>query len=464
MRPRGGDLTSGASPPGRDVIALLTAYLAFLLLVPAKWIVGPIGAAGTPAAIVGLAAAWWWLLGRLNPAGKLDVAAQPVRVAILTHGFVMALSYGLMWLRPLTELEINGAHRQLIGLVAISGTALLAADGILSRRHLDVLLRRLVMLGSAVAAIGAVQFFTGLDPVQLIRIPGLRLNHELLSIGGRSIFNRPFSTMAHPIEFGVVMAVLLPIALHFAFEARSAREKRLWWPCAILIAMAIPLSVSRSGVLGALIALPILGLAWSWRRRLNVAVAALAFTAATWVTVPGLVGTLRNLFMRAGDDPSIQARTERVPKVLELLSDHPWFGRGVGTFSIEDYFLVDNQYFVSAIEVGVVGLVAIVGMLMTGVVVARAVYRRSSNSVDRHLAVALSSSLAVVLVSIFTFDAFFYQTFTGLMFLALGCLGALWRFSVVGAQEPAVAYRAATGASLQRGGAGSDTEPGGPQV
>lgn len=429
----------------RDAVSILTVYLVLLMLIPAQWIVGPIGAAGTPAALVGLCAAWWWLAARLNPQWGLDVGPQPARVAILGHGWYMILTYGLMWLRPLTELEVNGAHRSLIALVALSGVALMTADGITTRERLDTLLRRLVVLGAIVAAIGAVQFVTGFDPVGLIRIPGLRMNQQILGVGGRSIFNRPFSTTLHPIELGVVLAMILPLALHFGFLARTREEKRRWWACVGLIAMGIPMSVSRSGILGVMVALPVLALAWSWRRRLNFAAGTVAFTAFTWAVIPGLVGTLRGLFTGIEDDPSIQARTERVPRMLELLAERPWFGRGVGTYSIEDYFLLDNQYYVSAIEVGILGVVVILALLFTGIAMGRAVYRRAWDPVDRHLAMALASAVVVVVVSIFTFDAFFYQIFSGLMFVTIGCLGALWRLAA--APEPA---RAVTVPSEER--------------
>lgn len=422
----------------RDVVSLLTIYLVFLLMIPAQWIVGPIGAAGTPAALVGLFGAWWWVAGRLNPAWGLDLGPQPARVAILAYGWFMLLTYGLMWLRPLTGLEVNGANRALIGLAATAGVALLAADGITSRERLDTLLRRLVVLGAVVAAIAVVQFFTAFDPVRLIQIPGLRLNHQIVGISGRSIFNRPYSTTLHPIELSVVLAILLPLALHFAFVARTRADRLRWWPCVGLIAIGIPMSVSRSGIVGVVLGMSVLMLAWSWRRRLNVAAGAIAFTAFTWATIPGLVGTLRGLFTGLEDDPSIQARTERVPRMLELLIQRPWFGRGIGTYSVDDYFLLDNQYYVSAIEVGVVGVVVIVAFLFTGLAIAGGVYRRAADPADRHLAVALAAAVVVVVVSIFTFDAFFYRIFSGLMFLTIGCLGALWRLAP-GPELPAAA-------------------------
>lgn len=426
-----------------DVATVLTVYVALLLLIPAHWVVGPIGAAGTPAALVGLFVAWWWLVSRVSPPWPLDRGPQPIRVVLLLHGGLMVLTYGLMWLRPLTELEISGAHRSLIGLAALSGVALITADGIATRRRLDALLRRVVALGAVMAAVGLVQFFVGFDPVQYLQIPGLRANHEILGIGARSIFNRPFSTTLHPIEFGVALAMLLPLALHVALHASTRRQAQVWWLCLGLIAMGIPTSVSRSGILGAVVALPFLAIAWSWRRRLNVAVGAVVFTGFTWAVVPGLVGTLRSMFTGTEYDPSVQARTERVPRVLELVNEYPWLGRGTGTYSVEDYLLLDNQYYVSAIEVGVVGVTVIVALLLTGVAVGIAVHRRAAEAESRHLGMALAAGLVVALVSIFTFDAFFYQIFSGLLFLTLGCLGALWRLTADERPTPARSASAA---------------------
>ncbi|HEX2029449.1 MAG TPA: O-antigen ligase family protein [Nitriliruptorales bacterium] len=410
--------------PRLSAEVLLTVYLGCLYLISAKWVVAPFGAVGTPAILVGLVAATVWLTGRLLPDVFPAPSGHPVRTAVLLHAWIMGIGWVVAQLRPLTELETNGANRAMISLVALSGVALLTADGVRDRAHLDRLLRRLTVLAAVISAIGVVQFATGWDLVARVPIPGLQLGGDIKTVGSRGSFNRPYGTTQHPIELSVVLAMCLPIALHYALT--EGRRRRSRWVVTGLIAAGIPLTVSRSGVVAAAAALITLGFAWPWRRRLQAMGATVGFIALNWMFVPGLIGTFRKLFLQTEDDPSIQARLARRPKVMELFGESPWFGRGYGTFSVDDYFILDNQYYKSLIEGGVVGILAIAALLLTGIAICVAL-RRSIDRSSAHLAQALAAALLAVAVSIATFDAFFYRLFTGTMFFVLGCAGALWR-------------------------------------
>ena len=74
--------------------------------------------------------------------------------------------------------------------------------------------------------------------------------------------------------------------------------------------------------------------------------------------IPGLIGTLRNLFLAigAGSDSSAQSRTIAFQHAAPLISAHPLFGQGFGTFLPNILFYTDDQYLNSLIEIGAVGL------------------------------------------------------------------------------------------------------------
>src|SRR5581483_10549910 len=161
-----------------------------------------------------------------------------------------------------------------------AGIALLACDGIADRARFDVLVRRLVAAGGLVAAFGVYQFFTLYD-INTISVPLLTRNQKVADVVERSIFHRVAGTASHPIEFGVVMAMLLPLALHLALF--SERGKRLrWWLASGVIALAVPL----------VIIVP----TWPprWRRR-GILIGG-TFAVAVRVAIPGLVGTVTSLF------------------------------------------------------------------------------------------------------------------------------------------------------------------------
>lgn len=416
--------------PRLDVTAFLSVWIALLVGISANQVVPGLGAIGSPAHLWALLAAILCVSGWLLPGSGLDRGRHPVRVLLFIYFASGVLSFAVAMSRSLSELETTGAYRALLTTFAMVGLASLVADGVKNRERLDTLLRRLVGGLTFVSVIGILQFVTGL-PWQF-SVPGLTWNADLVGVGARSIFNRPMSTAMHPIELSVVTAAALPIAIHYALYADTRRRRRNMATAAILIGIAMPLAVSRSGILALFVALGVLAIGWSWRRRLNALLVALVAVPVMWAAVPGLVGTFLSLFGNQRFDPSIQARIERGPLVMALVRERPWFGIGSGTFSVEEYFLLDNQVRVTMIETGIVGLVVLGLLLVGGIAVASIVARVPDvDPSAAHLGQAVAAAIAGLSISLFTFDALFYRILTGTLFLLLGVAGALWRFARV---------------------------------
>lgn len=410
-----------------DPTTILTIFLVATFGVSAHWIIRPLGAVGQPSLLVGLACMWWWGATKVLPDSGLDRRQQPIRTALLAYGWFFACGYAIAHTRPLTSLEGSGSVRALILLASLIGIALLAADGIGDRSRLDALLHRMVSGATFMGIIGLVQFFSGFDPSSSIRPPLLGLNRDVVSIGIRSNFNRPFGTALHPIEFGVVLGALLPLALHYALHRPSGSNRRLAWLRVAIIAGAVPTSLSRSGIISLAVGLTTLLVVWGWRRRAEGILVGGAFAVMMWVVIPGLLGSIRSLFTSIEYDPSYQARIDRVPRVVELWSQRPFLGRGYGTYSPQDYFLLDNEFYRTLIESGVLGVLVLTAMLLVALAVARGVSRRSRDPATRHLSQAMAAGVLAIAASIPTFDAFFYRILTGVLFLVIGCIGALWR-------------------------------------
>jgi O-antigen ligase len=107
----------------------------------------------------------------------------------------------------------------------------------------------------------------------------------------------------------------------------------------------------------------------------------------------------------------------------------PISGRGFGTF-LPSYHILDNQYLMTAIEAGLLGVTALVLLLLTGVFTARGVRRRIKDPDARDLAQCLAASAAVAVCTFATYDELSFPMSTGLTFLVLGAIGALWRMYV----------------------------------
>jgi O-antigen ligase len=406
----------------RDATTVLTVVAAALFLIPSGLVVGPLGAAGRPAMLLGLLCLWWWVHDRMLIDGPGARGLQPVRVAGVVFVLSVAASYAAAFVRPIDDVEASSADRAVLVVLGLVGVLFLAADGLLSRHRLDVLVARVCTLAAGIAAIGIMQFVLGWDLSGLFRLPFLTEHGDLLEVQERSDFRRVASTAAHPIEFGVVLSMTLPLALHRALHTRRPAA----WATVALIAAAIPMSISRAGTLALAIAFVTMWASWPGRLRVRAAVTALAFGVVMRVLVPGLLGTIRSLFENLLGDESVKGRTADYARVGEFITEAPLFGRGFGTFIPTRYFYLDNQYLGLLIDVGIVGTVAFVALLVVGVSVARGA-RRGADPETRSLGQALAAGILAAMVTAATFDLFAFSMVSSLLFLQMGCAGALWR-------------------------------------
>ncbi len=416
-----------------DPTWMICTYIAILLVVPSPLVIGPLGSAGSPANMMGLACLLLWASGRFLPGG-MAWGFNPVRWAVIGFAMAMVAGFAAGALRPLTSIEVTGSDRAVMQVLGFVGVALLAADGIGSLEQLNRTIRRLVNMTTALAAAGILQFYTAIDVAKFVKIPGLTPAippEASFALQERAGLRRVVATTSHPIEFGVVLAMVLPIAFHLALTAND-KERRARWVSLGLIGFAIPLSLSRSAILGMVCSTFMLWCGWSWSRKKAAIKIGIAYLAATKLLVNGLLGTIRGMFLTMFNDPSYQGRTMDYGKVGQLFGQRPWFGRGLGTFDPRIYFYLDNQYLGTLIETGIVGLVAMAVLFLIGLFTARSVYRMcrlAGLTKLGELGRALAASMFVVITSFITFDALGFRMVAGTLFVLLGLTGAAWRIA-----------------------------------
>jgi polysaccharide biosynthesis protein PslJ len=435
IRPRPAE---GARSRSNTVVTLLTVYLVLLMAIPSSLVVGPLGGAGAPAGIFGVVLLGWYLISWQHPLLPLDTGRQPIRVAGLAFACVTLAAYVSANRVPMSTLEKNGADRGLIMMAGWMGVLLLTADGIDREERLATVLRRIVIGATAMAAVGIVEFFTGLSFAKYIVIPGLSVHTQVTGLLNVEGLARATSTASQPLELAAVLAICLPIAIHQARFAPPERQRRRWIQVGI-IAIAMPMTVSRSAVLVLLILAIVLLPTWTKNYR-SVAYRALACALiAAWLAEPNVLGSFGNLFGSIGTDTSVTSRTAAYSSAVSLVSAHPWFGQGFQTFFPQTYFFVDNQYLTSLIETGFTGALSLIALFGTGWYVARSARRTTGDVQTRDLLQCLAASIAAAAVSFATFDALSFVIAPGLTFLMLGCAGAAWRLTR--ARQPGPAPR-----------------------
>ena len=427
----------------RDVTGVLLGLIVLVFAVPSILVFQPLGAGATPAALLGTVLFLWWASTRLlGEDGAIPrVGVRPIHWALLFFGAALLLSNWAGNFHARSALETSSADRAVLIVMAWAGVALTAADGLVSRRSIDRVLHALVVGAAALSVVGLLQFFFGLDIARFVSVPGLTPRNDLAFIQERSIFRRVAGTAGHPIEFGVTLAMILPLAVHFVVAPGRDRLRRDV-VYLVLIAAAIPMTLSRSATLGMAVAGGVLFAGWNGAQRRAALVAVPLFAVVMRLFVPGLLGTIRSLFLNLGNDPSIEGRTDDYAYVQPFFVQSPVVGRGWGTFIPEQYTTLDNQYLLQAVETGVIGVLALLTLFVVGFSCSRGVRLRASDEQTRHLGQALAASIAVVAVTLVTFDGFSFPMVTLTAFLVLGVTGALWRLTV--AEHGMVVHRART--------------------
>jgi hypothetical protein len=433
-------------------VMVVCVYVALLLGIPSVLIFRPLGSPGTPANMLGMVALTWWAcatIGGQNPVRGLN----PIRISAALIACAVLLAYangtGSGWFAPpavrsgidnwtllaptvdeVTAVVSKAADRGLLSVVGWLGILLLASEGMRSWRDIDTVVNWISALGSFMAGLGIIQFFTGLDIAGLYVIPGLSPNSDFGAVASRSVLNRVASTAAHPIEYGVVLAAIFPIVLHrtiFRWGERWALTPTF------LIGLGMFLSVSRGAVVAMLAALLVLLIGWPARWKLR-ALAIMPFAiVGLRLAIPGLVGTLLSFFVNADKDPSVEGRTQDYAAVHLLWHEHLWFGRGLFTFVPQYFRILDNEYLLLLVELGAIGLGMFVVALLIGYFCARATHHHAPDPRSRNIGLSISAGLFGLLVAHATFDGLGFPMAAGITFLLTGLGGATWRLTREGA-------------------------------
>lgn len=408
-----------------DAVSVLTVYLVLVVAVPSSLRIPALGAAGTPSGIWGLGCFLLWCVTRAQGARGGDRAPY-VRVATLVLLTAGLASWTAAMLRPLPPLEANGADLGLLRLVAFAGVVLLTADLVAPPARLVTLQRRLVVGVALLALLGLAQFVTGEALVDRISIPGLVSSQEFSGVADRGGFTRSAGTAMTALEYSFVLAAVFPLALTLAFFDRDRSLLRRAAP-PLLVGAALITSVSRSGVIGLVVGCLVMLLTWPPAvRRTMLALAPLALVVV-YLTVPGLGGTLGRLFTESATDPSALSRSGSYEIVGLFVAADPVVGRGFGTF-LPVYRILDNQYLLLVIEMGVVGLLAFGALLLAAMGSARP--RRGPGDdvdptdLDHQLGHGLVAAVATAALLTAFFDLFAFPMAVGTLALLCGMCGA----------------------------------------
>ncbi len=426
-------------PRRADGATLTVLFVVSLMIIPSKLVFRGIPLSVSPAVLIGIGISLCLFFAHFTSTLGAAKGRSVVRTAVIVYFLSVLATYGYVTYGYLPPDELPLTDHTLVNILAVVGVALVVCDGVRGRDRLDFVLKAVVVSGTVVAAIGVIQFLVGFDLAKYLTLPIFRFgvdNHGF--IAERSSFRRPAGTTGTPIEFGVVCAMVLPLALHYGFRARERLEREWgWWLCCALLGSGAIFAISRSAILGLVVGGIVLFIGWPRGRRSRVLLVSMAFLLGMKLAFPGLLGTIYGSFYNLNSDNSVKYRTHDYPVAFAEIARHVWLGRGFGTWYSPKYQVFDNQYLSTLVEGGFIGLLAVAGLFLAGIYgAARALYL-AVDPEQRDLALTLLACLVVPVVGAATFDLFAFGTGAALTFVLIGAVGSLVRIARQLASETA---------------------------
>lgn len=406
--------------PPPDAVTVLTVFFVVLFVVPSDRRIGALGGAGSLATLFALGSLLWWVWHQLRNSDEMRRrGTQWVRIASFCFAGAMVASYAKSSLTALPPTEMSVSDMGMLRVAAMIGILLVANDGVPNQDRFITLIRRLSLFVGLYATLGLIQFFTGLSIVDSFQIPGLT-STGAAGIDARAGFIRSEATASHPLEYATVLAMLLPFCLTLAIYDVKRSAMVRWYPVAVITFSSV-LSVTRSALIGVAAVFLILFPTWPSGIRKGVAILLGAGLVVVYFVVPGMAGTILGMF--SGNDTSVSSRTDSYDAVLAFLQVSPFFGRGFGTF-LPSYRILDNQYLVTMLETGLVGLVSFLMLVCTAVIVAAIARNKFKDTLMKALGMSLIASMvAGSLLSAF-YDCFAFPQACNLMLFMIGACGA----------------------------------------
>jgi hypothetical protein len=322
--------------------------------------------------------------------------------------------------------------KELTFLVSFLVVVYIIASVARSSRNLDFILQILVVGGAVIALFAIVEGRTGFNPFNHLSVIPFLEPVELLEEQRRAGRFRAYGTAQHPIALGAALVLLLPLAVYLA----RRRDERRWWAACLFLTLGALATMTRTSIL----MLVTVGIVIFWLRPREIKriwPALLPMLILVHFALPGTIGGLKQSFFPEGGliaDQSTNPGTRGQGRVADLapalaeFKDHPVLGQGFGSRVVDgenpNAQILDNQWLVSLLETGFVGVLAL-ALLFTRTVrrLARAAKVKAAER-SGWLFTALAASIASFAVGMFTYDAFSFVQVTFFAYILFGIAAA----------------------------------------
>jgi hypothetical protein len=306
-----------------------------------------------------------------------------------------------------------------------------------TRRTVEAMTKLLLVGAAGVAALAIVEQRSGFNAFDRVgqSLPFLEFRGP--AEAARLGLTRAAGSSAHPIELGVLLAMMLPLGLALTFSAG-----RRWAIPTGVVAVGVMASVSRTPLIALLVAgLVLLRLQPTDVKRLVPLLVPLVVVVK--LALPGSIATVKNLFFPEGGliaeherlgkeaDPLLAGgRIRLLRPSLEEASRKPLLGEGYATRQtgfdnpLRNAPILDDQWLGTLLEAGVIGVIGWATLFVMAVAgLGRASRRRAGP--DGWLPAGFAAAIAGFAVAMFTFDALSFSQVTFVLWVLLGLSASL---------------------------------------
>lgn len=317
-------------------------------------------------------------------------------------------------------------------------------SNIVTLRSVLLLTKTIVAAISVSAAYALIQLAVGIDLAAVIVPPltrggGQTLTGTLMREG----MLRPPGAAGHPLELAFLIAAALPLALSLCFAER-AQSHRVWpwWLCCAILGSGLMSALSRSAILGSVVALGVMACYWNRRRLKFVLTTGLGTGIAVFVVRPDLISAIFAVFATSSRDDSVQSRGRAIEYSIDMVVESPILGCGHGCLVEPFHPVLDDQFLGRLIEGGVIGLLSFAALLLAAAYKAAragsllAADGGPGEQATRDIAVGLAGSMSAIIVMNFVLDTTGFNQAWTLMWTLLALCWSVRRLAAKFTDEP----------------------------
>ena len=350
---------------------------------------------------------------------------------VLAFLFVVATSLALNLHHVVSSHLTGPVLKQLSFLASFLLVMYFVSSVVTTRRHLDRLIVLMVGGGTLLAVSALIEWRTNYNLFNHIQnvVPVFHLSPDSLDgPGARGFRVRAFASAQHPIALAAALILLLPMAIYLY----RRQNRPIWMGAAALLTMGALATGSRTAVLMLMTEL----VAFLWMKRaetVRLLPLLVPLLVACQIVMPGTLGTFKSTIFpeqgliteQQGGGESGSGRVADLAPGLKEFSRKPFFGTGFGTrlTSEQDPLvnarILDNQWLGLLIEIGALGVLALLWLYGRTIRRLGAVARRDDTDYG-WLMTGLAAAIAGFAASMFTFDAFAFIQVTFMSYILLG--------------------------------------------